>query len=195
MVTANVPLQFKIKDAIESLRDQNLFDVIDHGIGSVHFTLSDQPPGRNWVLADGKTTFPNEPEVPIHLRGKPVPNMGNSTIAVDTEPQLAGIGRRVEGTLAAQVVNGSSFTLPAPTSKQIAEGEGNSRVRGGHVVVMFANDNYKDVQNGFFWGVFGGKGDTRAAVYQFHPQGTQTVGSVEIRPSTHTFMRAYVRIR
>src|SRR5262249_39590423 len=124
---------------------------------------------------------------------KPVPNMGNSTIAVDTDSQLAGVGRRVEGTLTAQVVSGNSFSLPAPASKQMYAGDGTWNV-GGMVSTMRMDKNAVREQ-GLFGQIWGGWQDFKPAVFDYHPTGTPLLGTVTIQPPTQTFLRAYVRIR
>jgi hypothetical protein len=193
-VSANMPLNFGLDEAVESLREQALSDLVDHGIGSVVLSMSDQPINRNWVSADGKTTFPNESRVPPHLRGLQVPNLQDSLIA-GAGADLATLGKRMEGSLHAQTVNGSSFSLPAVATKQMYAGEGNAVRKGGMVGIVTANGDYTNLQNGLFWGIFGGKMDGKEAVYEYHPQGTATVGAVSVLPPTHTFLRAYIRIR
>jgi hypothetical protein len=198
LVTANVPLTFTRDMAIDSLKDQGLLDGIDWGIGAIQFSLNGTAPGPNWVPLDGVATFPNEVNIPPDLRGKKVPNLQGAVAAVDFT-DTKKIGERVDGTLETQTVSGAKYSLPAVTTKQMHSGQGTAHRnewKGAFVGIFHTNGDYHQVQhNTAEWGCFGGRMIATPAAYEYHPAGTKLEGSVEIKPITHVFMRAYIRIR
>jgi hypothetical protein len=198
LVTANVPLTFTRDMAIDSLKDQGLLDGIDWGIGAIQFSLNGAAPGPNWVPLDGVATFPNETSIPRELRGKKVPNLQGAVVAVDFT-DLKKIGARVDGTLETQTLSGSKYSLPAVTTKRMHSGLGTAHRnewKGAFVGILQTNGNYHDVEhNTAHWVCYGGQMNAAPANYEYHPAGTKLEGSVEIKPMTHVFMRAYIRIR
>jgi hypothetical protein len=193
--TSSNPIGLVERIARLESRVQSLEKRVNEGfsIGAIVFCLSGTP-GPGWVPADGQAAFGNEQHIPVDLRGKQVPDMRDALVAIGPE-----IGLRVQGSLGVQTVKGENFTLPKPTDKRIQEGKGNATNPGwigGNVGVLTANADYLRVQAGVAgWQCFGGHMEAYPAIYQYHPQGTPILGSVNIKPPSHVFLRAYVRVR
>lgn len=167
----------------------------DFGIGTIIFSTNESPPSTNWAACDGISKFGNDPHVPEKLRGTAVPSLKDACVAVGEN-----IGERVEGLLVAQAVNGGSFELPTPSTARIADDAPTNvthpHFKGGMVAVMTANPDYTAVKDNVAnWKCHGGLMDPSPANYKFHPGGTKVLGVVEIKPPTHTFLRAYIKIR
>jgi len=198
LMTANVGLDFTNEEAVKSLTAQSLFDPIDAGIGDVVYTLNPVlPSGWAWAGTPG-ATFPNEPQVPAELRGKPVPDLTDAVPVATSDPTL--VGTRVEGTLEAQPLPIDGLSLPAPVSTQIGPTLGdvdNPSFKGGGVVYVNAAKDYRTVQHSVVKvGAFGGELVYAQAIYLHHPAGTKLQGSLPtIKPPTQIKLRAIVRVR
>jgi len=176
---------------------------VGFAVGTVIFCAVDVAPGPDWVPCDGKSNFPDD--APQHLRGKLVPNLQGALVAVgkpydpDQDSEHRGKHKRVEGTLAAQTVAGTSFALPKPQTKRIAADKGNATnpyFKGGLVAWFTANADYLNVKYGTaHWSCFGGSMNVAPAEYEYHPAGTKLSGNVDVAPPAHAFLQAYVRIR
>jgi hypothetical protein len=90
-------------EAVKARAGEKVEDVLYHGVPfgtMLPFFGVAPPPG--FVRADGKSFFPDDPRVPEHLRGKPVPNMTKGLILSGTsnaEGEYVG-QERGAGTLA-----------------------------------------------------------------------------------------------
>jgi hypothetical protein len=170
---------------------------VDDAIGTVRWTVNpDLPAG--WAWAEPGTIFPDEPQVPPNLRGKPVPNLVDAVLVATSDPTQ--VGTRVEGTLAAQTLLVENLTFPPVVPAQIEPTRGNiedPEFKGGLIAYGKVNDNYRRVQNRTLASnCYGGQLDYARAIYMHHPEGTKLKGSLPaVKPPTHVKLRAIVRIR
>lgn len=116
-----VPQTFTAQ-AVKARAGEKVEDVLYHGVPvgtMLPFFGTTLPSGFAW--ADGKSNFPDDPRVPEHLRGKPVPNMNTGLIPSGPSGQ--------PGEYIGQVMGPGSVTVQATT----ASGNGNFALSGESV--------------------------------------------------------------
>jgi len=86
------------------------------------------PESGDYVWADGQTKWPEEPWVPEHLQGKPVPDMREQLVGGAKSPGDNTVGLEWSGgmiPISASMVSGSNFKLqPATPVTQPVSGNG-----------------------------------------------------------------------
>jgi len=127
--------------------DEDLYFGVRLGVMVPYFGGGDNPPD-GYVWADGKTKWPNADWVPIHLRGKPVPNMDGWLLGGTNNLGLVGI-QFTNGKIEIQEksVPGSAFTLPAPSNLRVSPNAGNHK-EGGWVGGFIRNKDYPPAKGG-----------------------------------------------
>ncbi len=186
LVAPEVPMDFTLNSATESLVKQGLTFPINQYVGAVFVTLSNVSPGPGWVNAtDGMSYyFPNEPWVPTNLQGRDVSDfrdavlLGVGTIAKGKIDE-SQIGVKTEGASGTQTIKGERFTLGETQRSTMYSNDGSPA--GGRVGIITLNPNYQG-QNGLFTEIYGGKMDLPPAYFESHKKGDQLYGEAKVLP-------------